>query len=80
MLPKPQDLDEVVADHANFLLRWFQLGAAMTPAELRARVVTLEQSLGDVPGALASDDLEPSGRVLYLPGHEPEPGEYDGTR
>lgn len=65
--------DGLIADHVDYLRRWFALGAALSPAALRTQVEAME--------ATALQELEPArGLVLYLPGHDPKTGQDDGAR
>lgn len=64
-------MDKLVAEQADFLRRWFELGAAMKPAELRARVEEEE--------ARALDGAQHRGLVLYLPDGHAEGGQNHGT-
>lgn len=67
-------MDRLVAEQADILRRWFDLGCSMTPTDLRVRVEQ-EEALAQQSGAAA----HPDGQVIYLPGCEPQGGEHDGA-
>lgn len=67
-------MDKIIAEQADYLRRWFELGVAMDPAALRVRVEQEEERCQCSAAALGVDQ----GRVLYLPGCEPDGGKDYG--
>lgn len=69
-------MQALIAEHADYLQRWFQLGVDMDPCELRARVEAAE---AEAARSRSSGAPGKGGRLLYLPGCEPSGGQDDGT-
>lgn len=60
-------MDALVAERADFLRRWFELGIAMSPAELRRRVEAEEEA-----AALDGPGRRRRALVLHLPRDKPQ--------